>query len=147
MPQQTQLYIVASRHPRVGKTLLARLLIEFLRISARPLVGYDLDPREPALAACFPSLAWPIDIAGTRGQMALFDSILCDHWRTTVIDLGHGLFDQFFKVDGDRLRRRSAAKTDPADCIVHHRFGPVHRANLCRIARALEADRFRPRAQ
>jgi len=30
--------------------------------------------------------------------MALFDRILCDHWRTTVIDLGHGLFDQFFKV-------------------------------------------------
>jgi hypothetical protein len=98
MPQQTQLYIVASRHPRVGKTLLARLLIEFLRISGRPLVGYDLDPREPALAGCFPSLVWPLDIADTRGQMALFDRILADQWRTTVIDLGHGLFDQFFKV-------------------------------------------------
>ena len=98
MPQQSQLYIVASRHPRVGKTLLARLLIEFLRISGRPLVGYDLDPREPALAGCFPSLVWPLDIADTRGQMALFDRILTDHWRTTVIDLGHGLFDQFFKV-------------------------------------------------
>jgi hypothetical protein len=98
MPQQTQLYIVASRHPRVGKTLLARLLIDFLRIGGRPLVGYDLDPREPALAGCFPSLVWPIDIADTRGQMALFDRILADHWRTTVIDLGDGLFDQFFKV-------------------------------------------------
>jgi len=30
--------------------------------------------------------------------MALFDRILTDHWRTTVIDLGCGLFDQFFKV-------------------------------------------------
>src|SRR6516165_3025177 len=30
--------------------------------------------------------------------MALFDRILSDHWRTTVIDLGQGLFDQFFKV-------------------------------------------------
>jgi hypothetical protein len=39
MPQQTQLYIVASRHPRVGKTLLARLLTDFLRLSGRPLVG------------------------------------------------------------------------------------------------------------
>jgi len=98
MPQQTQLYIVASRHPRVGKTLLIRLLIEFLRISGRPLVGYDLDPREPTLAGCFPNLVWPLDIADTRGQMALFDRILADHWRTTVIDLGCGLFDQFFKV-------------------------------------------------
>jgi hypothetical protein len=98
MPQQTQLYIVASRHPRVGKTLLTRLLIEFLRLNRRPLVGYDLDPREPALANCFPTLVWPVDIADTRGQMALFDRILADHWRTTVIDLGGGLFDKFFKV-------------------------------------------------
>ena len=56
--------------------LLTRLLIEFLRISGRPLVDYDLDPREPALAGCFPSLVWPVDIADTRGQMALFDRIL-----------------------------------------------------------------------
>src|SRR5690348_14766249 len=98
MPQQTQLYIIASRHPRVGKTLLARLLVEFLRISGRPLVGYDLDPREPTLAGCFPNLVWPLDIADTPGQMALFDRILADHWRTTVIDLGYGLSDQFFKV-------------------------------------------------
>src|ERR1700746_2696949 len=98
MPQQSQLYIVAARHPRVGKTLLARLLIEFQRISGRPLVGYDFDPREPTFAGCFPNLVWPPDIADTRGQMALFDRIIADHWRTTVIDLGHGLFDQFFKV-------------------------------------------------
>jgi hypothetical protein len=124
MPQQTQLYIIASRHPRVGKTLLARLLVEFLRISGRPLVGYDLDPREPTLAGCFPSLVWPLDIADTPGQMALFDRILADHWRTTVIDLGYGLSDQFFKVMAeigfdDEARQRSIQPvvlyiTDPA---------------------------------
>ena len=50
MPQHTPLYIVASQHPRVGKTLIARLLVEYLRLSGKALVGYDLDPREPALA-------------------------------------------------------------------------------------------------
>jgi len=98
MAQHAQLYIVASRHPRVGKTLLARLLIEFLRLRGRPVVGYDLEVREPALATCFPNLVWPVDITDTRGQMALFDRIITDHWRTTVIDLGNGPFDQFFKV-------------------------------------------------
>jgi transposase InsO family protein len=98
MAQHAQLYIVASRHPRVGKTLLARLLIEFLRLRGRPLVGYDLKTREPALATCFPNLVWPVDITDTRGQMALFDRIITDHWRTTVIDLGNGSVDQFFKV-------------------------------------------------
>jgi hypothetical protein len=67
MAQHAQLYIVASRHPRVGKTLLARLLIEFLRLRGRPVVGYDLEPREPALATCFPNLVWPVDITDTRG--------------------------------------------------------------------------------
>jgi hypothetical protein len=98
MPQRTQLYIVASQHPRVGKTLVARLLLEYFRLSGRPLVGYDLDPREPALAPHFPNLAWTVDIADTRGQMALFDRLIADNWRTTVIDLGYGLFDQFFTV-------------------------------------------------
>ncbi|MGB7035633.1 MAG: hypothetical protein WBD71_08900 [Xanthobacteraceae bacterium] len=99
MPQHTPLYIIASRHPRVGKTLLARLLLEFFRSSGRAsLVGYDLDPREPALAPHFPNQVWTVDIADTRGQMALFDRLVSDEWRTTIIDLGYSLFDQFFEV-------------------------------------------------
>jgi hypothetical protein len=98
MSPMSYLYVVASRHPRVGKTLIARLLRDFLRLTSRPLVGYDLDPREPSFAACFPNLVWPIDIADTRGQMALFDRMLADNWRTSVIDLSQGVFDQFFKV-------------------------------------------------
>jgi hypothetical protein len=98
MPQQTPLYIVASQHPRVGKTLLARLLIEYLRTGGRPLAGYDLDPREPALAPYFPDLVSTLDIADTQGQMALFDRLVADHWRSSVIDLGYGLFERFFAV-------------------------------------------------
>ncbi len=54
MAQNTPLYIIASQHPRVGKTLVARLLIEYFRLSGRPIVGYDLDPREPAARRPFP---------------------------------------------------------------------------------------------
>jgi hypothetical protein len=112
MPQQTPLYIIASQHPRVGKTLIARLLIEYLRLGARPLLGCDLDPREPALAAHFPNLVSTVDIADTPGQMALFDRLIADNWRTTVIDLGYGLFEQFFNVMAEigferEARRRS----------------------------------------
>jgi hypothetical protein len=98
MPQHTPLYIVASQHPRVGKTLLARLLMEYCRLAGRAVVGYDLEPREPAFAAYFPNLAWAVDIAETKGQMALFDRLIADNWRTTVIDLGYGLSDRFFSV-------------------------------------------------
>lgn len=98
MPQQAPLYIIASPRPRVGKTLIARLLLEFLRGSDRPLVGYDLDPREPTLAGRFPRLVTTVDIEDTRGQMALFDRLVAANTHTTVIDLGYGPFEKFFAV-------------------------------------------------
>jgi hypothetical protein len=99
--QQRPLYIIASPRPRVGKTLIARLLIEFFRASNRPVFGYDLNPGEPALTGYFPNLVSTVNIADTRGQMALFDRLIADGRRTTVIDLGYGLFDQFFSVMGE----------------------------------------------
>jgi hypothetical protein len=85
----------------MGKTLIARLMIEFFRAAGRPLVGYDLNPRDPALADRFPELVWPVDIADTRGQMELFDRLIADNASTKVIDLGYGPFDQFFAVMGE----------------------------------------------
>jgi hypothetical protein len=98
MAQQTPLFIVASPRPRMGKTLLARLLVEFFQSSGRPVTGYDLDPREPALAVRFPELVSIVDIAETLGQMALFDRLIAQTPRTTIIDLGYRPFDQFFAV-------------------------------------------------
>jgi hypothetical protein len=98
MPHNTPLYIVASQHPGAGKTLLARLLIEFFRIGGRPIVGYDLDPREQTLAGYFPDIVATVDIAETPGQIALFDRLIADPVKTSIIDLGYGLFEQFFAV-------------------------------------------------
>jgi len=112
MAQQTPLYIVASPQPRVGKTLLARLLIEFFRSTERPTVAYDLNPRDPALAGRFPYLVTTVDIADTRGQMVLFDRLLSSEPHTTVVDLGYSPFDQFFavmaEIDFVREARRQA---------------------------------------
>jgi hypothetical protein len=96
--QPVPLYIIASPRPRMGKTLIARLMLEFFRADGRPLVGYDLNPREPALAERFPKLVWPVNIADTRGEMELFDRLIADNASTKVIDLGYGPFDQFFSV-------------------------------------------------
>ena len=116
MPQQAPLYIVASPRPRVGKTLIARLLTEFFRSNGRALVGYDLDPREPTFAGYFPDLVATMNIADTPGQMALFDRLIAGGPRTTVIDLGYGLFEQFFDVMTEigfvqEARRRSIEPT------------------------------------
>jgi hypothetical protein len=98
MAQQTPIYIVASPRPRVGKTVLARLLVEFFRFSRRPLAAYDLNPRDPVLAGYFPELVLPIDIAETRGQMTLFDQLIARRPATRIVDLGYGAYDQFFAV-------------------------------------------------
>jgi len=98
MSQPAPIYIVASPRPRVGKTLLARLLLEFFRSEGRPVVGFDLNPREPALADRFPSMVWRVDIAEIRGQMELFDRLLADQTSFKVIDVGYSRFEQFFAV-------------------------------------------------
>lgn len=112
MAEQPRLYIVTSPHARVGKTLLACLLIEYFRHSDRRVAGYDLNPREPVLAGHFPGLVWSLDIADTRGQMALFDRLIEPDAITRVIDLGYGSYDQFFAVINEigfvpEARRRS----------------------------------------
>jgi hypothetical protein len=99
--RRAPIYVIASPRPRVGKTLLARLLMEYAIDERRPLVGFDLNPREPALAGRFPRQVWPVDIADTRGQMELFDRLLADTAGTKVIDLGYGAFEQFFGVAGE----------------------------------------------
>jgi hypothetical protein len=145
MPQPVPLYIIASQHPRVGKTLIARLLVEFFRVSSRPLVGYDLDPREPALAAHFPNLVWTVDIADTRGQMALFDRLIADHWRTAVIDLGYGLFEQFFAVMAEIGFEREARRQgiEPIVLFITD-SAPITARNYAELRRRLPQTTFVP---
>ena len=130
MPQQTPVYIVASPHPQVGKTLIARLLIEYFRASDRPLFAYDLNPHEPALSGHFPELTRTIDIADTRGQMELFDQLIARDSITRVIDLGYAPFHQFFAVINEigfveEARRRSI---EPAVLFVTDRAPATVRA-------------------
>ena len=137
MNQPHPLYIVASPRPRVGKTLLARLLMEYFLDNGRPLVGFDLNPREPVLAGRFPNLVWPVDIGDIRGQMELFDRLIADTASTKVIDVGYGPFEQFFAVIGDiGFDRGGAAARHRHDRVLCHRSGDRHRPHLCQAARA-----------
>jgi hypothetical protein len=151
MTNPTPIYIVCSPRPRVGKTTLARLLLEFFLANGRPLAGYDLHPREPGLASRFPQLVSTFDLADTRGQMKLFDQLIAPNVRTQVIDLGYDQFEAFFSVMWEigfivEARRRQIEPillfvTDPADATVRsyaelrHRFAsiaivPVHNEHV-----------------
>jgi hypothetical protein len=92
------LYIVCSPLRGVGKTLVARLLIELYLIEGRDVAAFDLADEGPQLADYLPGIAAIADIGETRGQMALFDRILAGNGAVTVIDLPHRALRNFFAV-------------------------------------------------
>jgi hypothetical protein len=114
MERRTPVFIVCSPLPHVGKTLLARLLAEYLHADGRTVAAFDINPDNFALAEQLPDSTTTADIGDTKGQMALFDQLIVADQASKVIDLGYRCFDQFFAVMQEidfaaEARRRSIA--------------------------------------
>jgi hypothetical protein len=99
MPFRNTVNVVASPRPRVGKTLLARLLTDFHLQEGRSVAGFDLNTGKGALAEFLPEHVSQSAIDDLKGQMALFDRLITDDdGYTKVVDLGHGSFENFFTL-------------------------------------------------
>jgi hypothetical protein len=98
MARPKSIYIVCSPRQRVGKTLIARALTEFILADARSAVAFDLNPNNAALYGFLPRYAALADLSTTRGQMALFDELISQDEVTKVIDLGDESFEKFFTL-------------------------------------------------
>ena len=98
MPQRSTVTIVVSPRPRVGKTLLARLLLDFALQDYRSVAGFDLNAGEATLSQFLPEHAVPASIAEVTGQMALFDRLIADDGAAKVIDVGNEVFTAFFAL-------------------------------------------------
>jgi len=106
--------IIASPRPRVGKTLLARLVTDFHRQESRLVAAFDLNLGERTLTQFLPEYATIATVRDIGGQMALFDRLVADDGSTKVIDLGHESFESFFALAHqigfvEEARRRSIA--------------------------------------
>jgi len=106
--------IVVSPRPRVGKTLLARLLTDFHRYEGREVAGFDVNSGDETLAQFLPEQVSPASIADVRGQMALFDRLIDDDGVSKVVDLGAESFSAFFALANkigfaEEARRRAVA--------------------------------------
>jgi hypothetical protein len=95
---RTPVYIVCSPRPRVGKTLISRLLAEYLDLENRNTVAFDINLNEPSLLDYLPKLAETASIEDTFGQMQLMDRLIVNDGAPKVIDLGYHAFDGFFKM-------------------------------------------------
>src|SRR6187200_2056411 len=95
---RTPVYIVCSPRPRVGKTLVSRLLAEYLELESRNTTAFDINLNEPSLLDFLPKLAETANIEDTFGQMQLMDRLIVNDGVPKVIDLGFHAFDGFFKM-------------------------------------------------
>jgi hypothetical protein len=91
-------YIICSPRSRVGHTLLARALIEYVLSDGRRALGFDVNPDDRSLARHLPLHALPASIVDTRGQMALFDRLIVNDGAVKVVDLAADQFQAFFDV-------------------------------------------------
>jgi hypothetical protein len=80
-------HIVCSDQPRNGKTLVARLLCDFLILSRRGPRIFDAAVTPGGLAGYYPARATKVDLSTTTGQMALFDRALAQPLHDSVLDL------------------------------------------------------------
>jgi hypothetical protein len=94
----TPVYIVCSPRPMVGKTLLSRLLSEFLLLKNGTVISFDINLKEPTLVDYLPRTTETADVADTYDKMQLMDRLIVDDGVGKVIDLGFHAFDEFFKM-------------------------------------------------
>ena len=114
----TPVYIICSPRPLVGKTLLARLLSEFLLLKDGAVSGFDINLKEPSLLEYLPRTTETADVIDTYGKMQLMDRLIVNDSVAKVIDLGFHAFDEFFKMIDEIGYMKEAARRGVAPVIL-----------------------------
>ena len=114
----TPVYIICSPRPQVGKTLIARLLSEFLLLKNGGVTAFDINLKEPSLLDYLPNLTETADVIDTYGKMQLMDRVIVDDGMSKVIDLGFHAFDEFFKMSDEIGFMKEAMRRNVAPIIL-----------------------------
>jgi hypothetical protein len=107
---RTPVFIICSPRPLVGKTLIARLLTEFLLLKHGAVAAFDINLKEPSLLEFLPKVTETADVIDTFGKMQLMDRLIVNDGVAKVIDLGFHAFDEFFKMTGEIGFMKEAAR-------------------------------------
>ncbi len=98
MAHAPTVYITASDQHRNGKTLLARVLADYLLLDGLDPFLIDTDVPEAPLRTYFPGRTLIADFANIQGRMKVFDTILASTGRDYIIDLPQRHTLPFFKA-------------------------------------------------
>src|ERR1700740_3280657 len=94
----TPVFIICSPRPLVGKTLIARLMSEFLLLKHGAVNAFDINLKEPSLLEYLPKITETAEVDDTFGKMALMDRLIVNDGVAKGIDPGFHAFDDFFKM-------------------------------------------------
>jgi hypothetical protein len=108
--RRTPVYIICSPRPLVGKTLIARLLTEFLLLKNGDVAAFDINLKEPSLLEYLPKVTETAEVDDTFGKMSLMDRLIVNDTVAKVIDLGFHAFDEFFKMSEEIGFMKEAAR-------------------------------------
>jgi hypothetical protein len=108
--RRTPVYIICSPRPMVGKTLIARLLSEFLSLQRGAVTAFDINLKEPSLLDYLPKLTETAEVDDTFAKMALMDRLIMNDGVAKVIDLGYHAFDEFFRMSEEIGFMKEAAR-------------------------------------
>ena len=114
----TPVYIICSPRPLVGKTLVARLLSEFLLLKHGAVAAFDINLKEPSLLEYLPEITETAEVDDTFGKMALMDRLIVNDGIAKVVDLGFHAFDEFFKMSEEIGFMKEAARRGVAPVIL-----------------------------
>src|SRR4029078_1265643 len=114
----TPVYIICSPRPLVGKTLIARLLSEFLLLKNGTVSSFDINLKEPSLLEYLPRTTETADVIDTYGKMQLMDRLIVNDSVAKVVDLGFHAFDEFFKMTDEIGYMKEAARRGVAPIIL-----------------------------
>ncbi|MBI5128538.1 MAG: hypothetical protein HZA66_03780 [Rhodopseudomonas palustris] len=132
---RTPVYIICSPRPFVGKTLIARLLTEFLQLQRGSVVAFDVNVKEPSLLDYLPRLTETAEVDDTFGKMQLMDRLIVDDGLAKVIDLGFHAFDEFFQMCAEIGFIKEAARRRVAPVVL---FMPDADRNSARAFTSLQ---------
>jgi hypothetical protein len=116
--RRTPVYIICSPRPQVGKTLIARVLSEFLALQRGSVTAFDINLKEPSLLDYLPKLTETADVDDTLGKMQLMDRLILNDGTAKVIDLGFHAFDEFFKMSEEIGFMKEAARRGIAPMVL-----------------------------
>jgi hypothetical protein len=126
--RRTPVYIICSTRPQVGKTLIARLLTEFLALQRGGVTAFDVNLKEPSLLDFLPKLTETASVEDTFGKMQLMDRLIVNDDQGKVIDLGYHAFDEFFRMTAEIGFAKEAARRGVAPIVLF--MGDTDRASL-----------------